>query len=343
MSEGVNNNQHYITESFIKKRFGVNGFVQRYDIKHDSWKPNTSPQFIFSGAGYTQLLEEGQPVDNSLETSFSKLESELQFILPALDDAATRAETKLPEDVFNNLCFYCAYLNYLSPFAKAKAPANFLLELNFHLGKGNWDYLKGWGISEEDIQQIKAYFEKGFRFVFHGENYLQFMFRMQFVQRCQEKAVEFRQHVKWTVYNSPLELPISDMALFNMPYGKVTLYILPICPERVLIGELKHGTPDYFKNPVIYGGTLPLDAANQVLDFICYSAVKAVVCRNKMDVKGIRERAKQNKVAFTRINNLDDVLTAGTKVFDRKKGFRLVPVTTDEYVKYVHSHIAPES
>jgi hypothetical protein len=31
-------NLRYITESFVKKSFGHNGFVHRYDIKYDSWE-----------------------------------------------------------------------------------------------------------------------------------------------------------------------------------------------------------------------------------------------------------------------------------------------------------------
>lgn len=151
----------------------------------------------------------------------------------------------------------------------------------------------------------------------------------------------FRHHTKWTVYNSPLELPISDIALVDMPVDDATLYILPISPNRVLIGRIKHGTPDYMTDTIVYGKTLPADAAEDVLDIICLSAVKAIACKNKMDIKAIRERAKNRKVAFNTIKNLEDVLSAGSKVFDRKKDVLLVPVSPEEHKKYVLSYIGP--
>lgn len=344
MNNEINNNQHYITESFIKKRFGQNGFVHRYDVRYDSWKANASPQFVFSAPGYTQFLEEGQPVDNSLEISFSNLENQLQFIFPVLDDAAERAEIMVSEQIFKDLCFYCAYLWYLSPFAKAKASANFVMELDFNLKHGNWDYLRKRGMPESAIQRMKAQFDAGYQFVLRGDNYLQFVFRDQFVRNCRSQAGHFRYHTKWTVYNSPIELPISDIALVDMPEGKTaTLYILPISPNRVLIGRLQHGTPPpYFSTDAkIYGDILTAEAAQDVLDIICSSAVKAIACKNRMDIKAIRQRAQKRKVAFTKIANLDDVLEAGSKAFDRSKDLFLIPVSSDEYVKYLHSFIRP--
>lgn len=344
MSNNINANQHFITESFVKKRFGIKGLVQRYDVKHNWWRKNASPRFIFSGKGYTQFLEVGQEVDNSLEASFSNLESHLKSILPALDYASQRKKTKLSETEFNNLCFYCAYLWYLSPFAKAKAPANFVMELDMNLKHGNWDYLRQRGMPEDNIKQMKAQYEKGYQFILQGDNYLQFVFRDQFIRKCRNQAGYFRYRTKWTVYNSPVELPISDIALIDYPESKsVTLYILPIAPDRVLIGRFQHSLPPPYhsEDTIVYGGTLTVEAAEDVLDVICGSAVKELVCKNKMDVKAFRERAKQKKVGFTKINNLEDVLSAGSKVFDRKKDLLLVPLKPDEYLKYVHSCIGP--
>ena len=344
MNNEIDNNQHYITRSFVKKRFGINGFVQRYDVKTDYWKTNASPRFVFSAPGYTQFLEKGQPVDNSLETSFGILENQLQFILPALDGGAERAETKFPEDVYHNLCFYCAYLWYLSPFAKAKAPANFVTELDLNLRDSNLDYLRQRGMPEDNIRTMKAQHKKGYRFVLEGENYLQFVFRDQFVSHCRDQAALFRYKTKWTVYNSPIELPISDVALVDFPESAtVTLYILPISPNRVLIGRLLQGSPPPYHSTdtVVYGSTLNVESAEDLLDVVCGSAVKTIACKNKMDIKAFRERAKTKGRAFSTISNLDDVLSAGSKVFDRQKDLLLIPVSNDEYIKYVHSFIGP--
>jgi hypothetical protein len=134
MNNELNNNQHFITRSFIKKRFGnAEGFVLRYDVQHGTWKTNASPKIVFTRYGYTQFLEQGQPVDNSLEDSFANLESKLEFILAALDNAAANESTPIPDELFKDFCFYCAYLSYLSPFAKAKAPVDFVATLDIHL------------------------------------------------------------------------------------------------------------------------------------------------------------------------------------------------------------------
>ena len=344
MNNKLDTNQHYITESFVKKRFGVNGFIQRYDVKHNSWKNNASPQFTFSGKGYTQFLEKGQDVDNSLEQSFSSLESKLIELLPALDDAAERNSISFPEDQYNTLCFYCAYLWYLSPFLKAAAPVNFVNELDVNLKNNNWDYLRKRGMPEDVIARMKAQYEQGYKFILAGENYLQFVFRDQFIRNCREKATHFRYRTKWTVYNSPIELPISDIALIDMPEPNVAvLYILPIAPNRVLIGRSPLGSPPpyYSTETIVYGDTLSKEAAEEVLEVICYSAVKAIACKNKMDIKAIRERAKNKKVSFHKIANLDEVLTAGLKVFDREKDLSLIPVTPEKFIKYVHSYVLP--
>ena len=319
-------------------------FVQRYDVNYDCWKTDASPKSIFSATGYTQFLEQGQPLDDSLETTFKGLEDQLQFVWPALDDAALWAETRFPEAVYHTLCFYCAYLWYLSPFAKAKAPAEFVRELDLNLQNGNWEYLRQRGIPEDEIQREKAEYEKGYKFVLEGENYLQLVFRDQFVRKCKEQAARFRFETKWTVYHSPVELAISDIALIEYPGGKeVTLYILPTSPNQVLIGQWSRGSPASYhsKDTIVYGATLTLEQAEYVLDIICASALKAVACRNKMDIRAIRERAKEKGVRFPRISNLGDVLSAGTKEFDKTKAPRLKPVSHDEFSKYVSSFIGP--
>lgn len=340
-----NNNQHYITESFVKKRFGNNGFVQKYDLEYDSWKVNASPQFVFSGAGYTQFLEEGEPVDNSLEESFGKLENQLRFILPALDNAAERAQTPFPKDLYHELCCYCAYLYYLSPFAKAKAPAQFVSKLKCNVQKGNWDYLRRLGMPEHTVQTMKTQFESGSHFMLEGDNYLQYVFRDQFLNSCREQAQLFRSKTKWTVYNSPVELPISDIALVDFPESQTaTLYILPISPNRVLVGRFAHASPPAYHSTdtIVHGSTLTVQSAEDVLEVICGSAVKTIACKNKMDIKAFRERAKKKPRAFTTINiKLTEVLSAGSKVFDRRRDLRLVPVSLGEFNEYVRSFIGP--
>jgi hypothetical protein len=343
MAGGMNNREHYITKSFVRERFGTNGFVNRYNVEHDSWKMNASPKSLFFGFGYTQFLAEAQPLDDSLETSFHGLENKLPSIMPALDAAAEQTETQFPEDDYHTLCFYCAYLWYLSPFAKATAPTAFVMELDSNLGIGNWDYLRQRGKPEDEIQRMKTQYDNGFRFILQGENYMQILFRDQFVRKCKEQAAYFRYRTEWTVYNSPLELPISDIAVVDYPESKtVTRYILPISPSRVLIGRFHLGSPPAYHSTdtIVYGNTLTLEAAEYVRDIVCASAVKAVVCKSQMDIKGFRERAKDTGIRFPRIKNLADVLSAGSKVFDPET-LRLVPVSHNQFFQYVDSFIEP--
>lgn len=340
VSNDINTNQHYITESFVKKRFGTNGFVERYDVEHDKWKPNASPRFVFSGEGYTQLLIEGQSVDNSLEKAFNKAENELQNIFPVLDDAATRPETKVPNEVFNNLCFYLSYLWYLSPFAKAKAPADTVMELDKNLENGNWQYLSFTGISDETAKGMLEKHKQGAKWILKGENYLQFLFRVRIFKGFQNQAEWFRYETKWTVYNSPIELPISDIALIDYSTKDVVLYILPISPQSVLIGKFWPNKRNTYKEAILYGDTLSLEEATYIREYICLSAVKAIACKNRMDIKGIREEVNQKGISFTKIVNLENVLKAGSKVFNIQN-LHFIAVGEADYRKFVHSFIQP--
>lgn len=345
MNNEINNNQHYISESFVKTRFGNNGFVQRYDVKWNQWKPNASPRFVFSGRGYTQLLIEGELVENSLEVSFSKLESKLQFIFPLLDEAAKNGSAKFDEELYKDFCFYCSYLWHLSPYAKAKASPEYVHQLDIDLKHGNVKHLQELQVSEEDIVKMKALHADGYKFIIQGKNYMQWVFRTQFVRNTNKQAGVFRHFVQWKVYNSPIELPISDIALVDYPErgGSATFFILPLSPLLVLVGKLEYGTPMpyYSTDTVIHGDTLSPETAEDILDVICLSGIKALASKNKMDIAAYRERAKQKQIGFTKITDLESVLSASTKTFDPEKDFRLVPTNTDGFVKFCHSFVLP--
>jgi hypothetical protein len=344
MNNEIDNNQHFISESFTKRRFGTNGSIERYNLEW-GWATKHSPKFVFSGPGYTQMLMDGEPVDNSLEQSFGKIESQLQSTFTALDEAATKKALAVTTDIYENLCWYCAYLYHLSPFSKANSPAEYTITLDMDLERGNVNHLLDLKVTRRDITTIQKRHFKGDKFVIKGDNFLQWAFRTQFVRNAKWKAGLFRHNTKWTVYNSPLELPISDIALIDYPDrdNNTTLYILPISPRSVLIGRMEHGTPPpfYTTGTIIYGDTLTNEAAESVLEIICLSALKTIAAKNRMDIKAIREQAQKKNIAFTRIKvDLDSVLSAGTKSFNPNT-FRIVPVAKDEYVRFVHSFIQP--
>lgn len=339
----IDANQHYITESFVKRRFGNNGSIERYDLKWDSWNTKHSPKFVFAGAGYTQLLVDGEPVDNTLEKAFGDIENQLQFIYPVLDEAAKRDNLPIDANIYKHLCLYCAYLYHLSPFSKANSPAMYAVALDMDLQHGNVKHLQELKMAEHDISTMQQLHSQGWKFIVTGDNFLQWTFRVQFIRNTIYKAKLFLENTKWTVYNSPIELPISDIALIDYPEpNKATLFILPIAPQLVLIGRLELGTPPPFHttDSILYGKTLTNESAEDVLDIICFSALNSIAAKNRMDIKAIRERAMKKKIAFTKVMDLDSTLEAGTKPFNPNT-FRLLPVKKDEYVKFIHSFIQP--
>jgi hypothetical protein len=335
-------NQHYITESFVKRRFGKNGSIERYDLKWDSWNTKHSPKFVFAGTGYTQLLVDGEPADNTLEKSFGDIENQLQQIYPVLDAAAKQEKLLVDMDIHKNLCLYCAYLYHLSPFSKANSPALYAMSLDLDLQHGNVQHLQELQMAERDISNMQKLHSQGWKFIVTGDNYLQWTFRVQFVRNANYKAKLFFENTKWTVYNSPIELPISDIALIDYPEAnKATLFILPIAPQLVLIGRLEHGTPPpTYTDSVIYGNSLKTESAEDVLDIICFSALRTIVSKNRMDIKAIRERAAKKNIAFTKVMDLESTLLAGKKIFSPRT-FRLLPVKKDEYAKFIHSFVQP--
>ncbi|MDB6122004.1 MAG: hypothetical protein JWQ71_997 [Pedosphaera sp.] len=344
MNNDADSNQHYITKSFVRERFGNNGLVQKYYVQWNSWKSNASPQFVFSADGYTQLLVKGEPVDNSLEDLFNKVENKLWRLYPVLDAAAETEVTPVSEDNYNTLCEYCAYLWHLSPFAKAKAPADYVMQLNEDLKRGHVKNLQALGMTERDIATMQKLHAEGWKFILSGDNHLQFVFRIQTMRNVLFTALKFRRHVKWTVWNSPIGLPISDIALIDFPekIDNAGLYILPISPHRVLIGKFEYGMQlSHTNDTVLYGNTLSQDSAERVLDIICRSAIRAVACKKRIDIEASRKRADRNGIAFTKIKNLDAVLSAGEKTFDLARDFRHIPVSPDEFTKYILSFLEP--
>jgi hypothetical protein len=337
----MNNNQHYVTQSFVKKRFGKNGFVWRYDLINKSWKPNASPQFIFSYDGYTQFLVVGEPLDDSLEIEFQKVEGKLDSIYPIWDKAAENEAMFVCNDTFKDHCFYCAFLWSLSPFAKAKAPANLVMEIDFFLTHGHLAYLKELNLSEQEIQWMQKLHSEGQKFILNGENYLQYVFRQQFIRHCKKTVAMFRYNTEWTVYNSPIELPISDIPIIDYSESRdVTAYVMPVSNNRVLVGRLHHTCP-YLTYPILYGGTLPADIAQNVQDLICLSALKTIVCTHKIDVEQCRNRAKSQNVRFAKVadSSLATILNAGQIPFDRSKPFRFIPVTKEKYNDYIAQYV----
>jgi hypothetical protein len=218
--------------------------------------------------------------------------------------------------------------------------------LDIHLKHRNLIRLREYGFTEARMKMMLKQHFKGLRFIISGQNYLQYIFRVQFIQNCKLRACNFARLTKWTVYNSPIELPISDIAMIDMPESKTAnLFIWPISPDRIVIGKLQLGSPPpfYTTDCILYGGQLDNEAAEDFREIICLSAIKSVVCNNKMDVAGIRAKAKARNVKFTKLQNWEEVISAGLKTIDKIRDFDIVAVSNEEYNKYIHSFVRPDS
>ena len=336
--------EHYVSRALLR-RFARKKLIETYNIKHGKWNA-TSIKTVFFSVGYYQLLAFGK-VDNTLDAEFKKLENSLPKTLAALDDAATKTTTILDAKVYEHLCWYCAFLWQMSPFAKAASPVNFVTQLELDLKHGNVDMLKALGHSERNIAEIKKHYAAGHRFIITGRNFLQLVYRIQFAERCKATYSQFRHSTKWTVYNSPIELPISDIAMaqYQDMITRTVVYILPIAPKLVLFGALKLGDNLVSSNDtIIKGDTLPADAAEDILDIICKSAFYRVGSQNRIgDINGFRQRAAKKKVAFVKMNQLEAVLSAGLKPIESEKDFLITPSTRIEQIRFITSWISPDN
>lgn len=330
-------NQHYISRAFIKRFAEKNGHVKRFYVERGTWS-STSPKYVFSGFGFTQLLIEGEELDNSLEIEFGKVESSLPITLAALDKVAKKPTTELPAKVYENMCWYCAFLLCMSPFAKAKAPVDFLLHIHCDLANLKTEILeKKWNMSAEEIEYYKREVALGKKLIFDAENYLQYLYRVQFIQQCREKREDFRYLNSWTVYNSPIDLPLSDIALVELHLENESLvrYALPISPRLLLMGKVRTGENiEPSTQTTINSGQLSAKEADYWLHVICASAVVQLASKRQIaDVPAIRQRASDMGIKFVKIKNLDAIKEAGTKVFNKK--FFLRPVSREEHDNFI--------
>jgi hypothetical protein len=332
-------NQHFVSQVLLR-RFASRGHLQVFDVETGQWRQNVSPKKTFAHGGYTQLLANGQ-IDNSLETEFGKVETKLPITLAALDAAAQKSKTELPTDIYENFCWYCAFLWRLSPFAKAKAPADFVFQMNLDLEQGKTNLLKDVvGLSESDIAAIKIEHAQGKKVIIDSKDFIQLIYRIQFTLRCKEDFVWFRHFVKWKLWNSTIDFPISDMAVVQSYWEahKTNVYILPISPRLLLIGTISAGTHNSSDETFIQGGSLDLGATEYLLETICLSAITSLASQHVMpDIQAIRARAIKSGINYTKIVNTESLITAGTTDFNGAFGVRLV--SRDEFKKFINLFI----
>ncbi len=336
----MNANEHYVSQVLLRK-FTTDGHLQRYRVKENKWK-RVSPKKVFSEHGYNQLLINGQ-VDHTLEQAFSKVETPLPKTFAALEQAANSTSTELSPEVFENLCWYCAFIKRISPFAKAAAPVDFVMQLDKDLEQGRDEILREvMQFPEYAIQFFRKEHAQGKKIIIHSQNFLQSVYRIQFRRSYGDAYNMFRNNTKWTICESPIEMPISDVALTEIPVTthNAILYGLPIGPKLLLKGQLTLGNQVSSSQTTVNGGLLTTEQAELWFEAICLSAVDELASKEIIpDVSAARARAKVKGIAFTKIVNPDAAMKAGRENFTAD--FGLIAVSPEEYVKFIHSFIQP--
>lgn len=336
-----NENQHFVSKVLLK-RFKIPGNpLQCYQVQTGNWIPK-KPDNACSSPGYNQLLFTGQSeAENKLESEFSAVESRLPKLFIILEDAAKNPTTELAEGIYNDLCKYCAFLKLTAPHAKPGAVAAFLFQLNWELERQEKSLLRDLQIPEETIAAWSNEYKSGKRVVIESDNALQLLYRFQF-NRLYHFNVGDLKAAHWTIFNSPIELPISDVGL--VPIGladlRVNVYLLPISPKLLLRGLFYFDKEKRSTTRNIKSSLLANEEAQQFYDCICSSAITEVVCSHKNeDVPKAIQRAKSNGIKFHKISNPRNVLTAGLKSTSVECLFKIVPA--DEYKRIVYSFMQP--
>jgi hypothetical protein len=334
-----NERQHYVSRVLLERFRIRNSPLECYQVQTRKWKQR-SVEKVCSARGYNQLLVSGD-VNNAIEDSFSKVESILPKTFEALECAANRSSTELPKATYENLCLYCAFLKRTSLFAKPGAVVSFLGQINMELEKGEFYLLRELKVPDQVVAQFREGYSRGGRIIIESENVLQTVYRLQFERLLQLNLMEFL-NCDWTISNSPVDLPMSDIGLIQIHLIKLKAiqYILPIGPRIVLDGIFYLDLTKNSPRPVVGGHKLSAEEAEYRLDVICLSAVKELIfSRRNLDVMASLDRAKSKGITFNKIVNLELATSAGSK--NSSIGYHLQMVSTEEYVKFVHSFVQP--
>jgi hypothetical protein len=333
-------NQHWISRCLLK-RFKLHGApFQCFDVDTGNWAPK-SLDSVCSAPGYNQLVVSGD-TDNTLEAAFSAIESALPSALRAIDAAVSRKVTELPRPAYESLCWYLSFLKGTAPYSKPGAVVSFLFQLNLELENGHDSLLRELSFPDETIRELRIHRSMGRRVIIESENLLQLVYRLQFRRNY---LYDYRSFLstKWTVSNSPIELPISDVGMVPMfiESEAANHYLLPIRPDLLLEGILYHDPSRNSTLPVLTSLRLTDDEALYRFECICASAISELVCRQKITgIAEARSRASANGIKFPKIVDPRSITSSGlVDVGSGNLRFRVVPV--EEYVKAVHAHMKP--
>ena len=244
-------------------------------------------------------------------------------------------------EIFENLCWYCAFIKRISPFAKAAAPVDFVFQLDKDLEQGSDEILREvLQFPEHAIQFLRREHAAGKKLIINSQNFLQAVYRIKFRRKYGFDYSTFRYNTKWTVCHSPIEMPISDVALTQIPapVHNAVFYGLPIAPNLLLKGQVNQGTQKNSLQTVIKGDTITSEEAELWFEAICLSAVSELAAKKMItDVVEARERAKTKGIAFTKIVNPDAAMEAGRENFTGRRAYRSVARRLRKVYPFIHS------
>jgi hypothetical protein len=333
--------QHYVSRVLLERFRHAGKPLECYDLKAQEWKQRSVGK-VCSAPGYNQVLLSSD-VNNTIEESFSKVESRLPKTFRALEKARAKPKTELEKSTYENWCLYCAFLKRTSLFAKPGAVVSFLAQLNMELEKGSNYLFRELNTPEDVISKFREGYAAGGRLIIESENVIQLVYRIQFERMLKLDFTEFV-NCEWTISESPIELPMSDIGLVQIQLigHKAIQYLLPISPNLVLDGIFYYDLGKNSPQPNIAGHRLNKVESEYRFSALCLSAVNEIVFSTRCsDIQARLEHARTMGVSFNKIVNPQVGLSAGLKNCDLK--YRLQMVSVEEYVRFVHSFVQPPS
>jgi hypothetical protein len=108
----------------------------------------------------------------------------------------------------------------------------------------------------------------------------------------------------------------------------------------MLRGKVPLDARTYLQPHRIKGGDMPLTDAEYWHDVICLSGIVEIVSSRIIpEMEVIRARGRSKGISFPKLINPKTTITGGLKLSEVELKFR--PVSTQEYVQFVHSIIKP--
>jgi hypothetical protein len=218
---------------------------------------------------------------------------------------------------------------------------SFLAQINMELEKGEYFLFRELKTPDDVIAKFREGYFQGGRVIIESENVLQLVYRLQFERLLQLNFIEFL-NCDWTISISPVDLPMSDIGLIQIQLInlKANQYILPIGPRHVLDGIFYQDLSKNSSRSEIKGHNLNPEETEYRLDTICLSSIDEIIfTRRQSDVLKILDRAKTKGISFNKVVNPKLAASSGLK--NASLGYCLQMVSTDEYVKFIHSFIQP--